>query len=375
MVTVQEVRTQADLKRFIRFEYDLYRDEPNYTPPLFTDELFTLDKKKNPVFEYADMRAFLALREGRIVGRVAGIINHADNRLRGYRRMRISHMDFVDDLAVSSALVKAVQAYAREAGLDELHGPLGFCDLDKEGMLVEGFDLPNTFVTLYNYPYYVTHFEQLGFTKSVDWVEHRIKVPKEPDPKVARIADIVAKRLKLHVLEIKKTKELIPHVPAVFELLDEAYKDLYGTVPITKKQQDAYVKQFFSMLNIDYVPLVFDEAGELVAFGIAVPSMSAAMRRCRGRLFPFGFLSVLRALKHNDVVDLYLVAVKPELQGKGVNALLINYVLNNAIRNGVVYAESNPELEENEKVQSQWKFFEREQVRRRRCWIKPVAAE
>lgn len=307
-----------------------------------------------------------------MVGRIAGIISYKDNELRNYKRMRISHIDFIDDLEVSRALVREVASWAKEEGMTELHGPLGFSDMDKEGMLLEGYEERSLLITIYNFPYYVEHFEKLGFEKSVDWVEYRLQIPEKQDERFSRIAEMIKKRLHVRLLDLKKPKDVMPYIDKIFDLLDEAYKDLYGTVPLNAEQRKAYKEQFFPLLNMKFVPVVVDESDDVVAFGLAVPSMAKAMQKNGGRLFPFGFLPVLKALKKAEALDLYLVAVKPELQGKGLNAILIDYVLKNAQAAGVPYAETGPELELNEKVQAQWKSFERQLVRRRRCWIIPV---
>ncbi len=369
-VKIKEVSNLKDLKTFIRFPNLLYRKNSFWVPPLFVDEYNTLRQDKNPAFEHCEAKYWLAYSQGRIVGRIAGIINHLHIEKWQQNYMRFGWIDFIDDTVVSEALLKTVESWAIEKGKIAVHGPLGFTDLDNEGMLVQGFEELGTLATIYNYPYYVTHMEKMGYKKDIDWIEYEVLVPSQPNETIARIADTVMRRYKLKKLEARKKKELLPYSQELFQLIDDTYQQLYGVVPLTKKQVDTYIKQYFGFIKPEFVPVILDQNNHMVAFGITMPSISKALQKSKGKLFPFGFIYLLKALKKNDRADLYLVAVKPEFQGKGVNAILIHMM--NGVYNklGITKVESNPELETNLLVQKQWKYFEKRQHKRRRCFIK-----
>jgi GNAT superfamily N-acetyltransferase len=369
-VQIKEVTSLRELKAFIRFPIRLYRDNPYYVPALVSDELNTLRRDKNPAFETCQARYWLAVRDGSIVGRVGAILNHPHIQKWGQRYLRFGWLDFIDDPQVSGALLQTVEAWAKEAGLAAVHGPLGFTDMDREGMLVEGFGELATMITLYNHPYYPAHLEKLGYAKDIDWVEYEISMPVEPDEKIARMAAIVMKRNKFHLLEVRNKKELLLHAKELFQLLENEYKILYGTVPLTPRQVDAYIDQYFGLIQPEFVPMVFNEKNEMVAFGIALPSLSRALQKARGELFPFGFIYLLNALRKNERADLYLVAVKSEYRGSGANAILMNSMYEVFRKLGVRKVETNPELETNQLVQGQWKYFETRQHKRRRVFIK-----
>jgi len=369
-IELREVTTDRALKKFIRFPRKLYKGNKYWVPSLFFDEYNTLHWKKNPAFEKCEAKYWMAYRDGKAVGRVAAILNHPFIEKWGDRYLRFGWIDFEDDPEVSSALMGAVEGWAKAEKLTAVHGPLGFTDQDHEGMLVDGFEELGTLATIYNHPYYVTHLEALGYAKDVDWVEYQITVPKEPIEKISRAAEIVKKRLDLRLLDIKKKKELIPYAMELFHILDKEYSHLYGTVPMTEAQMKGYVDQYFGFVLVDMVPIVVNEAGEMVAFGVVMPSLSRALQKSNGEILPLGFVHLLKALKKNDLADMYLVAVKSEYQGKGVNALLMDQILRSMIARGITLAESNPELETNVAVRSFWKYFEHRQHKRRRCVIK-----
>jgi hypothetical protein len=372
-VQIREVTTKRDLRRFVDFPYALYKNHPCWVPPVRMDEFNILRRDKNPAFEHCEAAYWLAVKDGRVAGRIAGLINRLYIEKTGNRYARFGWIDFIDDREVSAALVGAVEKWAAQKGMTGVHGPLGFTDLDCEGMLVEGFDKLGTLATIYNHAYYPVHMEALGFKKDVDWVEYEVAVPQKPDETVARVADIARKRNKLHLLEAKHKKDILPYAHELFELIDAAYAKLYGVVPLSPRQVDAYIKQYFGFIKPEFVPIILDEEGRMAAFGITMPSLSRALQKCRGRLFPFGIIHLLKALNKNELADLYLVAVRPDLQGKGVNAILIHQM--NLVYNklGVKKVESNPELETNLLVQGQWKYFDRKQHKRRRCFIKEIA--
>jgi ribosomal protein S18 acetylase RimI-like enzyme len=374
-VQIKEVTTRKDLNAFIHFPFTLYRDNPYWVPNLVSDDRNTLRQDKNPAFETCQARYWLAYRDGVMVGRVAAILNHPHIEKWGQRYMRFGWLDFIDDPQVTSALLQTVEAWAKESGMTAVHGPLGFTDMDREGMLVEGFDELATMATNYNFPYYPAHMEKLGYSKDIDWVEYEISMPAEPDEKIARMANIVSKRNKLRLLELRNKQELMLHAKELFQLLENEYKQLYGSVPLTPKQVDAYITQYFGFVTPDFVPMVYNEKNEMVAFGVALPSLSRALQKSHGRLFPFGFISLLSALKKNDRADLYLVAVKSEYRGSGANAILMNKMYEVFQKMGVKKIETNPELETNHLVQGQWKYFETRQHKRRRIFIKRLIQE
>jgi hypothetical protein len=375
MVDIREVESNQDLKTFIRFPFGLYRGNPYWVPPLNFDELNTLQRDKNPAFEYCEARYWLAYEGKKVVGRVAAILNHKHIEKWNQPYLRFGWMDFIDDPAVSAALIGAVEGWAHEKGLRAVHGPLGFTDLDREGMLIEGYNELGTLATNYNYPYYVTHLERSGYVKDIDWVEYEITVPPEPNATIAKAAEIVLRRNNLRLLELHNKKEILNYAGDLFNILDEAYQHLYGVVPLTKKQVDSYIKQYFGFVEPDFVPMVVDANNQLVAFGLALPSLSRALQKAQGELFPFGFIHLLNALKRNDRADLYLVAVKPEYQGRGANAVLIDKMSAVFLKLGVRKVETNPELETNQAVQTQWKYYEKRLHKRRRCYIKRLGTE
>ncbi len=371
-IEMKEVKTLGDLKKFIGFPYKLYKKHPYWVPPLFMDEMNTLRKDKNPAFEHCETCYWLAYKNKRIVGRIAAIINklYIDKWKNKYARF--GWIDFIDDKEVSKALLETAENWAKQKGMTAVHGPLGFTDLDYEGMLIEGFDELGTLATIYNYPYYPEHITQLGYKKDTDWMEYELPVPEEPNEKIARVAAIALRRNKLRLLNARNKKELLKYAKDLFDLIDVTYSNLYGVVPLTEKQVDAYVKQYFGFVRPEFVPVILDEKGKMVAFGVTMPSLSKALQKCRGRILPFGFIHLLNALKKNDRADLYLVAVHPDYQGKGINAIMINEMNLIYKKLGIKKAESNPELETNLLVQAQWKYFTRRQHKRRRCYIKQL---
>jgi len=370
---MKEVASRRDMKKFISFPYKLYSGSKYWVPPLRFDEMNTLRRDKNPAFDFCDVKYWLAYKDGKIAGRIAGIINRRYIEKWKNKYARFGWIDFIDDESVSKLLLDKVENWARENGMEAIQGPLGFTDLDYEGMLVEGFEELGTMVAIYNYPYYPVHLEKFGYEKDVDWIEFEIKAPQEVPEKIDKVANIALKRNNLRVLKVKKSKELIPYAKDMFHVLDIAYRDLFGFVPLTDKQVDLYIKQYFGFIRPDYISMVLDKNDRVVAFAITMPSLSRALQKSNGRLFPFGFIHLLKAMKKNDLIDLCLIGVLPEYQGKGVNAILFNELTKIFINNNITKTESNPELEENYKVQAQWKLFEKRQHKRRRCYIKHLS--
>ena len=371
-VEIKKVTTKSELKRFIRFNYEFYKDNPYSVPDLYDDMLNTFSPKKNAAFEFCEADYFLALRDGKIVGRVAAIINRRANETWNRKTVRFGWIDFVDDMEVSTALIDTVKQWGKERGMTEIEGPLGFTDMDAEGMLVEGFDQLSTMATIYNYPYYPQHMERLGLSKSADWVEMKIYVPDAIPEKHRRISEIIAKRYNLHTRKLKSKKEVRQSGVAhdIFRLINDAYTPLFGYSRMPERQIDQYVKMYVPVLDLRMVSIVENEQNEIVAVGISMASLSRALQKAKGRLLPFGWYHLLKALmwKRPKVLDLLLVAVRPDYQGKGVNALLFTDLIPVYKELGFEYAESNPELEMNEKVQNQWQYFKTEQHKRRRCF-------
>lgn len=371
-VEIKKVTTKSELKRFIRFNYEFYKDNPYSVPDLYDDMLNTFSPKKNAAFEFCEADYFLALRDGKIVGRVAAIINRRANEKWNRKTVRFGWIDFVDDMEVSTALIDTVKQWGKERGMTEIEGPLGFTDMDAEGMLVEGFDQLSTMATIYNYPYYPQHMERLGLSKSADWVEMKIYVPDAIPEKHRRISEIIARRYNLHIRKLKSKKEVRQSGVAhdIFRLINDAYTPLFGYSRMTERQIDQYVKMYVPVLDLRMVSIVENEQNEIVAVGISMASLSRALQKAKGRLLPFGWYHLLKALmwKRPKVLDLLLVAVRPDYQGKGVNALLFTDLIPVYKELGFEYAESNPELEMNEKVQNQWQYFKTEQHKRRRCF-------
>lgn len=364
---------KKDLKKFIEFQLDMYKGNKYFVPPLVVDEINTLSEEKNPAFDFCEADYFMAYKDGKPVGRIAAIINKQVNESTGHKAARFGFVDFIDDKEVSSALVAEVEKWAREKGMEKVIGPLSFTDLDKEGCLIEGFEELSTMATIYNYPYYAEHFGALGYEKESDWVEFCIPVPDAIPEKHLRIADIVKKKFGLKVLKYtSKSKIKKEYGRKLFELINDSYKDLYQFSRLTDRQIDKYIDEYLSLLDLSLVTLIVIEAtGELVGVGISMPSMSKALQKSGGKFFPFGWYHLLKGLKgKNDRVDLLLVGVRPDYQSKGVNALLFTDLIPQYIKHGYKFAESNPEMETNSKVQNQWEAFNPRQHRRRRSYVK-----
>ena len=374
-VTVREVTTKQELRRFVDYPNQLYRDVPQFVPAFYGDDLADWDRTKNPAFDYCDAKCWLAYRDGEVVGRIGAILSHKANEKWHTNRMRFSQVDFIDDPAVSAALFAAVESWAAEKGCDQIHGPLGFCDMDREGMLVEGFDRRSMFITYYNHPYYNDHLERLGYRKDTDWVEFYIQAPTPDSPqgvKLHRIAEHVLRSRKLHIANVRHQWQYPPLVEQVFRLVNEAYSPLYGVVELNERQVKKYKTKFAPLINPNLACFVMDEQERMVAFGVSAPSMATAMQKSRGRLFPTGWVRVLHDLRKNDTADMLLIAVKPELQGAGINAIILDHLIQGAAKMGIRFAETGPQLETNSKILAQWKMFDKEQHKRRRCYIKDI---
>ena len=373
-ITIKKVETSKELKQFIRFNYEMYKDNPYSVPDLYDDMLNTFSRDKNAAFDFCEADYFMAYKDGKPVGRVAAIMNNRANETWNKKEVRFGWIDFIDDAEVSDALLKTVEAWGKERGATEIVGPLGFTDFDAEGMLVEGFDQLSTMATIYNHPYYPEHMVKHGYEKDADWVEFKIYIPDAIPDKHKRISEIIMRKYGLKIVKCT-SKDIKKYGQAIFDLMNEAYSQLYGYSALSPKQIKQYIKMFLPILDLRMVTLVVDSEDQVIAAGISMPSLSEALQKAKGRLLPFGWYHLLKVIfmkKYPKVLDLLLVAVKPEYQNKGVNALLF-YDLIPVYQNiGFEYAESNPELELNGKVQAQWEYFKTEQHKRRRCFKKNI---
>ncbi|MCF6358898.1 MAG: GNAT family N-acetyltransferase [Draconibacterium sp.] len=371
-IEVREITTKSDLRKFISFYTKLYNN-CEYSPiPLHFDELETLLEDKNPAFKNCKAQYWMAYKNGKPVGRIAAIVK--DNELSTTNKPigRFGWFDFIDDKEVSEALMRTALEWIKEQGRIMVHGPFGFTDMDRQGMLIEGFDRMGTFATPYNYSYYPEHMEAMGFSKSIDWVEFEIDVENLLVERVEKIAKYAAIKHEFRLVKITKRKQLYKYVPAAFDILNNEYAHLYGFTQLSEEQINHYVKMFINLVSIDFISFVVDKDDKLIGFGVTMPSFSEASIKAKGKLLPFGWYHFWQAMKKNHTLDLYLVAVSSEYQKKGVSALLITHTARKAKEFGILRAETNIELESNNSVQSMWQFFERNQHKRRRCYIKDI---
>ena len=375
-ITVKKVESRRDLRAFVKFPLKLYRNCPYYVPNLYMDEMSTLDMSKNPMGKYSKCEKFLAYNEkGEIVGRVAAIINEIANRDWNHAEVRFGWMDFIDDKAVSKALLEAVIAFGRKHGMTQVTGPLGFTDFDNEGCVVEGFDDISSFMLKYNYPYYGEHFEALGMSKVNDWLEYRIYVPEQVPEKVTKAAALVSARYGLHVRKITK-REVVKenYGQKIFDLVNRSYCDLFDFTVLPPEVIDQYIKTYLGLLDLNYVILVEDSEGKLVGLALTMPSLAHAVHKGRGYLFPFGWWHIVKSMyiKHEEALELMLIAVDPEYRNRGVNAVLFNELIPKLIEGGFKYGESNAEMESNNAVQNLWNLYRRDFKRRRRVFSKQI---
>lgn len=369
MVEIKLVSTKKELKEFIRFPHDLFRGNEYWVPPLDSDEMETLSKDKNPAFEHCEAEYWLAYKDGKIAGRIAGIINHTANRKWG-KFVRFGWIDFIDDIEVVEALFRTVEEWGRSKGMEKIQGPLGFIDMDNEGMLVEGFDKMPTIANIYNYPYYPQMMLKLGYEGKEDWIQFKLKASQSIPEKMERINKLIKEKYNLKVLSFKKKKELLPYAKPLFNTLNLAFSNLYGYSELTEKEIDRLVKNYFTFINPELVCIVVDEKDEVVAFGISMPTLSKAFQKAKGKLFPFGFIHILKALKNMDEIDLYLNGVHPDWQKKGVHSLYYVEMNKAFIRNNIKVAITNPQLENNINAVNVWSNYENEPYLRRRCYEK-----
>ena len=372
---IKQINTKNELKQFIQFANDLYADCPYYCPPLFFDEMNCFNAEKNPALEVCDYQLWMAFRDGKPVGRVAGIINHRANEKWGYKHVRFGWFDFIDDEEVSRALLDTVVAWGKERGMDALNGPVGFTDFDHEGLLLEGYDYLAVMASLYNYPYYVKHVENYGLTKEADWVELQVFPPKACPERIERIAEMVKQRYHVHVVKVKNSRELVKRFGIEYmDVIDAAYQKLYNFQPMTVKQKNYYKDMYFPILNFDFVTLVVNEKEEMVGVGLGMPDIAPALRKCGGKLFPFGWFHLLRALKAKkmDSFSFLLIAVRPDYQDKGINALFLQDQIPLINQYGIRKLETTSMLETNTKVLSFFTQFDHKQHKRHRAYIKAI---
>ena len=373
MVEIREVVTKKDLKKWVEFPNVLYKGVKAYVPFLTIDEIGTFTKEENPAHEYCDTKLLLAYKDGKIVGRIGGIINHAANKKWDQNRIRFTRFDFIDDFEVSSALFNEVVKWGKENGFNKIMGPMGFTDMDHEGMLIEGFDEMNLSITFYNYPYYITHMEKLGLIKDVDWVEYQIKVGEQKDEKFKKLTDYLMTRNGFELVEYTDRKVLAADAEEAFRLIDVAFSVLHGSVPLTDAIIAKVLADYIPIVNLKYICSIKDKEGRIAGFAVLVPSIAKALKKSNGRMLPFGLFRMLKALKgKNDTLEMYFVAVLPEYQSKGLPAIMMYQLTKMCVENGVKICETGPELEHNEAVRSFWKNFDSRQHRRRRCWKKEI---
>jgi len=373
-ITVKEVLNKKDLKTFVKLPFAMYKNDPMWVPQLIRDDMEVFDRSKNPAFDSAEARQFLALKDGRPVGRIAAINSRVANQKYNTKNLRFGWFDAPNDPEVAAALFKTVEDWAKELGMETLTGPHGFCDLDPQGMLVEGFDRLPTIAGYYNFPYYQKLVEDLGFLKEVDYVEFRTHVPEMSafPEKLLRLAERIKERGGLRVLEFADKKEILGRAEELFHLLDEAFEEIYGAVPLTERQIHYFIKKYFSFVDKDLIQAVVNQKDEMVGFMIAMPNFSRAFQKARGSLFPLGWWHLLRAMKKNDVLDFYLAGIKKNYRGQGVDLLMVVEMAHKAIAKGFRYTESNQELETNTKIQAQWKYFNPVQHKRKRIFKKTL---
>lgn len=368
-IVIKEVKTKKDLKKFINFADALYKGNDCYVPTLHSDIKDMFDREKNGAYEYCDSIGVLAYKDNKVVGRLMGIINYKYNDKANVKHLRFTLFDVIDDFEITKAMFDYISKWGKEKGMTEINGPLGFIDTDKQDMLIEGFDKIGLSITNYNYPYYNEHMEKLGLVKDVDHVEYLIHVPEKLDSRVERVQNALLNRFNFKLLKFKDRKAILPYVYKAFDIYNEAFNKLHGTVMLTEKQIKSMVGQFIGLIDLDYVPIVVDKDDNVVGFAVLVPSLAKALQKNKGKLFPFGWYHMLKAMKKNDTLEMYMIAIKPEYQGYGLNAILMHDITKVAIEKGVKYAETGPELEGNYLVRSQWENYNAELIRKRRCYI------
>jgi len=370
MITIKEVSSKSDLKKFVTFPFLLYKDSKYWVPPIINDELESFDKTKNPVFKDAEAWFFLAYENDKIVGRIAAIINKLEVNQQNVKKMRFGWFDFVDNTSVSEALLQKVSEIGAKNHLEYMEGPVGFSNLDKVGVLVEGFDHIGTMITWYNHPYYKDHYERLGFKKEKEYMENKFPA-RNADPKLfTKLNSLIKRRYGLSELNFTKTKDVLPLANEMFDLFNKTYASLSSFVPITEIQKAYFKKKYISFINPEYIKFVKDKDHKLVAFAIVMPSFSEALQKAKGKLFPFGIYHLLKAKKNSKDVIFYLIGIDPEYQNKGVTAIIFNEYHKTFTEKGIEMCFRTPELEENIAIKQMWKHFDPVIYKRRRTYRK-----
>lgn len=373
MITIKEAKTKKEITEFVKYPFSLFKDNPNWIPPLISEEVGSFDKEKNPAFETAEAYFYLAYIDGKAVGRVSAIINWTEVNEQQKRKVRFGWFDAIDDINVTRALLEKVSELGRKHQLDNIEGPMGFSNLDKVGALTEGFDEMGTMITWYTPPYYITHFIALGFTKEKEFIESKFKMPNAEQVAPFLKGDVlIRKRYGLSVLNPKTTKEILPYVDRMFDLFNESYSRLSSFVAVSERQKQYFKEKYIGMINPEYIKFVEDNDGRLIGFSIVMPSLSKAMKKANGKLFPFGFLHLLWAKKHSKEVLFYLIGVHPDYQNKGITAVIMAEYFRSFNENGIEDCVRTPELEENHAIHNLWKNFNPVIHKRRSTYIKDL---
>ncbi|WP_375181437.1 GNAT family N-acetyltransferase [Chryseobacterium sp.] len=367
-ISVIEVKNSDQLKQFVRFPMDLYKNNPYYVPSLINDEIKIWNPKENPALQYSEAKQFLAYQNNKIVGRIALMINHKEERELGIRKVRFGWIDFIDDEKVSQALIGKAIEYAQEKNIGKIEGPMGFTNLDKAGMLTLGFDKLATMIGIYNHDYYPKHLEKLGLTKEKEWVEFEIMFPDSLPEKIYKFNELISQKYHLKVLRFKSKEEILQYVDAMFDLLDETYKHLSTYTPISDEQRKTYKEKYFPLIDKDFIVCIADENDHLISFAITMPSYSKALQKSKGKLLPFGWWHFLQAGKKNDRANFYLIGIHPDYQRRGVTSIIFKEIWDIFNKKGVKYLETNPELEENKSIQLLWQDYNPVNHKRRRTY-------
>jgi hypothetical protein len=367
-IKVKQVLNSSDLELFIKFPMELYKGNPYYVPPLINEEKSIWMKEENPALQYSEAAQFLAYKGENIVGRIAVMINHKEEKELGIRKVRFGWLDFINDIEVSKSLINTAIEYANSKGISKIEGPMGFTNLDKAGMLTKGFDKLATMIGIYNFDYYPKHMEQLGLVKEKEWVEFEINFPDTLPDKVEKFSKLIAEKYELELVKFKAKKDILPLVDSMFKLLDDTYKNLSTYTPITEEQIKHYKEKYFKFIDKDYIVCIKDKSGSLISFAITMPSYSKALQKAKGKLFPFGWWHLLNAGKKNDRANFYLIGIHPQYQKRGVTAIIFKEIYETFKKKGVKFLETNPELEENASIQALWQDYNPINHKRRRTY-------
>ena len=367
-IKVKQVLNSSDLELFIKFPMELYKGNPYYVPPLINEEKSIWVKEENPALQYSEAAQFLAYRGKNIVGRIAVMINHKEEKELGIRKVRFGWLDVIDDIEVSKTLIDTAIEYAKSKGISKIEGPMGFTNLDKAGMLTKGFDKLATMIGIYNFDYYPKHMEQLGLVKEKEWVEFEINFPDTLPDKVEKFSNLIAEKYELELVKFKSKKDILPLVEPMFKLLDDTYKHLSTYTPITQEQIKHYKEKYFKFIDKDYIVCIKDKYGSLISFAITMPSYSKALQKAKGKLFPFGWWHLLNAGKKNDRANFYLIGIHPQYQKRGITAIIFKEIYETFKKKGVKFLETNPELEENASIQALWQDYHPTNHKRRRTY-------